>query len=124
MVHGNVHQYGAGTAAHGQVESALHDAWKVVDSIDTIDALTERTAEFELSAIQELVDLLVWVPPEEVGRNIASDHHHRNRIERRIGDAGHRIREAGAQVRHQDARLSRYPRISLRGMSGHLLVAG
>jgi len=53
----------------------------------------------------------------------AIDYNHRNRIERRIRDAGRRVREPRTEVRQQDAGLAGCARVSVRGVRRELFVA-
>ena len=43
------------------------------------------------------VDLLVRMLAVEMARDVAGDHHHRDGIERRVGDAGRGVGEARAR---------------------------
>ena len=94
------------------------------DVVDAIDALAERPEDLELIRVLVEVHFLVRMASVVIGRNIAGNHHHRDRIERRIRDAGGGIGEAGPEMRHQHADLARGARITVGGMRGHLLVTG
>ncbi len=55
-------------------------------------------------------------------RHVAGDHDHRDRVERRVGDAGRGVGEAGGEVRQQHRGLVRRPRVAVRRVRGDLLV--
>ena len=64
------------------------------------------------------------MPAVVIGWDIAGDHHHRNRVQRGIRNAGRGIGQAGAQVRQQNARLSGGACISISGVRGCLFMPG
>ena len=104
------------------MERALDDPREVGDAIDTVDAFAERPADLGLVGVLVQVHLLVRVAAVVVGRHVAGDHDHRDRIERCVGDAGHRVRQPGSQVRQADADLARRSRVAIGGVGRHLLV--
>ena len=106
-----------------QVKRALDDARQIADVVDAIDALAERPVDLELIRVLVQVHFLVRMASVVVARDVAGDHHHRDRVERRVGDAGRRIGEARTEVRHQDADLARRARVAVGGVRGDLLVA-
>jgi hypothetical protein len=62
--------------------------------------------------------------PVKVGLDVAGDDDHGNGIERSVGNAGRRIREARAEMRQDDSRLAGHARVAVRGVRGDLLVPG
>jgi len=68
------------------------------------------------------VEFLVRVATVEVRRNVPRNHDHRDRIERCVGNAGHRVRQPGSQVRQADADLARRARVAIGGVGRHLFV--
>ena len=115
---------GPGRPGLREMEGALDDARQVVDVIDAIHALAERPEDLELISVLVQVHFLVRVPAVVIGRDVAGDHDHRDRVERRIGHAGCGVGQAGAEVRQHDAGLARRARVAVGGMRGDLLVAG
>ena len=113
---------GPGRPGLRQVKRALDDARQVADVVDAIDALAERAEDLELIRVLVQVHFLVRMAAVVIARNVAGDHHHRNRIERGIGDAGRRIGEAGTEVRHQHADLAGRARVAIGGVRGDLFV--
>jgi hypothetical protein len=77
------------------VEGALDDARQIADVVDAIDALAERPVDLELIRILVEIHFLVRMAPVVVARNVAGDHHHRDRVERRVRDAGRGVGQPG-----------------------------
>ena len=69
------------------------------------------------------IHFLIRMAAVVVRRDVARDHEHRHRNERRVGDAGGRIGQPRAEVRQHDARLTGDARVAVRGVSGDLFVA-
>ena len=89
---------------------------------DAIDPLTERTVDLVLVRVLVQVDFLVRMAAVEVRLHVAGDHHHRDRIERGVGDAGRRVGQPGSEMREQDARLAGRARVAVRRVRRDLLV--
>ena len=94
---------GPGPSGLREMERALDDARQILDAIDAVDALAERPVDLELVGVLVQVDFLMRVPAVVVRRHVAGDHHHRDRIERRVGDAGAGV----GQARARDASAAR-----------------
>jgi hypothetical protein len=107
-----------------KVKRALDNARQIANVVDAIDPLAERPEDLELIRVLVEIHFLVRMPAVVVAGNVASDHHHRNRIEGRVGDAGRGVGEAGAEVRHQHPDLARRARVTVGGVRGDLLVPG
>ena len=99
---------GPGRPVCGQVERALDDARQIGGAIDAVDALAERPVDLELIRVLVQVHFLVRMPAVVVGRHVAGDHHHRDRVERGVGHAGRGVGQARARGGvSSDARLCR-----------------
>ena len=107
-----------------QMERALENPREVLDAIDAIHALAERPVDLELARVVVEVDLLMRMPSVEVRLHVAGDHDHRNRIERRVGHAGRRVRQSGPEMRQHDAGLAGGARVAIGGVRRGLLVPG
>ena len=105
-VHRHVDEHRARPAGLRQVERALHDPRQVPRVVDAVDPLAERPVDLALVRVLVEVDLLVRMASVEVRLDVAGDDDHRDRVERGVGDAGRRVRQAGPQVREQDAGLA------------------
>ena len=90
--------------------------------VDAIHALAERPEDLELIRVLVQVHFLMRMPAVEVGRDVAGDHDHRDRVERGVGDAGRGVGQARAEVRQHDAGLARGARVAVGGMRRDLLV--
>ena len=84
MIHRDVDEHGAGTAAHREVECALDHPGKILHPVHAIDALAERTVDLVLIRVHVHGNFLVGMPAEEIRRHVTRDHDHRNRIERSV----------------------------------------
>ena len=113
-VHRHVDQHRARAAALGERERLLDDLGKEVRRIHAPRALDERPVDLVLRRVGVQVHFLVRVLAVVVRRHVAGDHDHRDRVERRVGDTGRRIGEAGAQVRQHDRTSSSTPARSRR----------
>ena len=122
-VHRHVDQHRTRLPALGQQECLVDDLRKQFRIVDAPGALHERPIDLVLRAVGVQVHFLVRMFAEVVRGHIAGDHHHGNAVERRVGDAGRGIGEAGPQVRQQHRRLARDARVAVGGMRGDLLVA-
>ncbi|MNR23611.1 hypothetical protein D3C85_1406400 [compost metagenome] len=69
------------------------------------------------------VAFLEGILADGMGRHVAGDHHHRDRVQVGGGDAGHGIGHARAGSHQGDADLARGARVAIRGMDRSLLVA-
>ena len=87
------------------MERALDDPREVGDAIDTVDAFAERPVDLVLVGVLVQVHLLVRMAAVVVGRDVARDHDHRDGIERRVGNAGHRVRQPGPRCVRQTPTL-------------------
>ena len=65
--------------------------------VDAPGALHEWPIDLVLRAVGMQVHFLVRMFAEVVRGNVAGDHHHRNAVERRVGDAGRGIGESRAR---------------------------
>ena len=69
------------------------------------------------------VAFLKGIGADEMRRHLAGEHHQRDRIHQRIGDAGHGIGGAGAGGDEHHANLAAAARIAFGGMHGGLFMA-
>ena len=122
-VHRHVDQDRTGPPGLREMECALHDARQILDAIDAVDALAERPEDLELIGVLVEIDLLVRMAAEVVRRHVAGNHHHRDRIERGVGDAGGGVGQSGTEMRQQHAGLARRARVAVGGVGRDLLVA-
>src|SRR6185503_17794089 len=90
---------------------------------DAIHALAERTVDLELVGVLVQVDFLVRMAAVEVRLYVPGDDHHRDRVERRVGDAGGGVGQPGPEMREQHPRLAGRTRVAVGGVRGDLLVA-
>ena len=123
-IHRHIHEHRPGPAGLGQVERTFDDPRQIAGVVDPVDALAERAVDLKLIGILMKVDLLVRMAAMEVRLHVAGNHHHRNRVERRVGDACRGIGESRAQVRQEHTGLSGRSRVAVRGVRGDLLMAG
>jgi hypothetical protein len=91
--------------------------------VDAIHALAERTVDLELVRVLVQVDFLVRVAPVEVRLHVAGDDHHRDRVERGVGDAGGGVGQPRTEVGEQHPRLARRAGVAVGGVRRNLLVA-
>ena len=122
-VHRHVDEHRTWPASLRQMERALHDARQILHAVDAVHALAKRPVDLELVGVLMEIDLLVGVAAVVVRRDIAGNHHHRDRIERRVGDAGARVGQSRTEVRQQHAGPARRARVAVGGMGRDLLVA-
>ena len=113
---------GPGRPVCGEMERALDDARQVPHVLDAVDALTERPVDLVLVRVLVEVDFLVRVASVEVRLHVARDHDHRDRVERRVGDAGRRVGQPRSEVRQQHAGLAGRPRVAVRRVRRDLFV--
>ena len=69
------------------------------------------------------IDLLMRVLTVIMPRHVAGDHHHRDRVQRRVGNARTRVGQAGTQMRKDYRRLLGSARVTIGHMRGDLFVA-
>ena len=122
-VHGHVDQHRPRAPGLGQMERALDRARQVFHPVHAVHALAERPEDLELIGVLVQVHFLVGVAAVVVGRHVAGDHDHRDRVQGGVGHAGGGVGQSRPEVREQHARLARGARVAVRGMGGHLLVA-
>ena len=123
QVHRHVDQHRTRPAVDGQVERALDDARQIGGAIDPVDPLAERPVDLGLIRVLMEVELLVRMAAVVVGRHVAGDHHHRNRVERGVGHAGRGVGQARPEVAQHDSWLSGDPGVAVGRVRGDLLVA-
>ena len=121
-VHRHVDQHRAGPPALGQRERLLDDLGEQMRRIHAPRPLHERPVDLVLRRVGMQVHFLVRMLAEVVRRHVAGNHHHRDRVERRIGHAGRGVGEPGRQVRQQHRRLLRRARVAVGRVRGDLLV--
>ena len=114
---GQVHQHRAGPAVRRHVKGLVHHAGKVVDVLHQIIVLGAGPGD------AGGVGLLERVVADQMGRHLAGQADHRDRIAQRVEQAGHRVGGAGARGHQHHAHLAGRARIALGGMHGRLFVA-
>src|SRR5579884_3205877 len=72
-IHGNINQHGTRPARLRQVKGALHDSRKILGAANSINSLTEGTAQFELIAVEMEIDFLMRMPPVKIGLDVADN---------------------------------------------------
>ena len=88
---GHIDDDGTGTAGLGHVERLVQHAREVVDVLDQPVVLRARARD------ADGVALLEGVVADQVRRHLAGDAHDGNGIHERVGEAGDRVRRAGAR---------------------------
>ncbi len=113
----NINHHGAGPPVHGNVEGLVQDAGKIVDVLDQIIVLGAGPRDAHRVAFLESV------VADQMGRNLAGNAHHGDRIHQRVGEPGHRIGGAGAGGDENHAAFAGRAGIALRRVGCPLLVA-
>ena len=100
------------------------------ECIEVIQSMTSRPLneltpeeDFILGAIRMHIHFLMRMLAEIIARHVARDEHERDGIERRIGNAGYGVGDAGAKVRKDNGGLMLYAGIAVRRGCGDLLMA-
>ncbi|MNS88500.1 hypothetical protein D3C72_1224780 [compost metagenome] len=114
---GDVHHHRAGTAGRGNEERLLDGRGEIAHVLHQEVVLDDRAGD------TDRVALLESVLANGVGRHVAGDHHHRDRVEVRGGNAGDGIGHAGTGGHQRYAHLAGRPCIAVCGMNRGLLVA-
>ena len=122
-VHWHVDQDGARLSAFGKMEGLFQDFSHQVSTIYAPSTFYKRAIDLPLGGVCMQVHLLVRMLTIVVGRDIASDHHHRDTVERRVGYTRGAIGQTGRQVAQHDRGLSRYARISVCCVACDLFMA-
>jgi hypothetical protein len=112
-----VDQHRPGAAAARNAEGLGHHHRQVLDTAHDEAVLDHRQGH------AEHVQFLERVGAHQVVRHLAGQHHHRHRIQHRIGDAGDQVGCARAGGRHAHADAPAGARITVRGERRALLVA-
>lgn len=124
-IHGHVDQHRAGTAGLGKAERLIHDVGQGFGVVHAPGALDDRLKDAVLRRIAVHVDLLMRVLAEIVARHVAGNHNHGNGVERRVGDAGEDIGQAGAKVAQDHRRFVRQAGVAVgRRRSDGLVTVG
>ena len=105
------------------MKRALHDARQIGGAIDAIHAFAERPVDLALIGVLMEVELLVGMAAVVMGRNVAGDHNHRDRIERGVGDAGCGIGQARAEMAQHHAGSPGGARVAVGRVRRDLFVA-
>ncbi len=113
----NVDHDRAGTAVGGDIEGLVQDAGEIVHVLHQIIVLGAGPRDADRVAFLE------GVVADEMGRHLAGEADHGDRIHQRVGEAGHRIGGAGAGGDQHHAALAGGAGIAFRRMGGALLVA-
>jgi hypothetical protein len=104
------------------VKRAFDDAREIFHAIDAIHAFAERPEDLTLIGVLMQVHFLMGMAAIEVRRDVAGNHDHWDRIERRVCHPGRGIGEPRTEMRQQHARLSGGARITVSGVCSNLLV--
>ena len=115
---------GPGRPASASVPGASQRSAHLVCAANAPCSLHEWLVHRELVGVATQIELLVRSPPLVVGRDVAGDHEQGDGVERRGCDSGHGVRQPGADVQQDDARLARGSRIAIGSMGRHLFVTG
>ena len=121
-VHRHVDEHRAGLAVLGQQERLLDDLGEEFCLLDPPGAFDERPIDLELRRVGVQVHLLVGMTAVVVRRHVAGDDDHRDAIERGVGDAGRRVRQARTEVAENDRGPSGDTRVAVGSVRGDLLV--
>ena len=121
-IHGDVDEDGSGPAALREREGLVEHLGDEVGLINTPRTLDERAVDLVLSGVGVKVDLLMWVLPEVVRRDVAGDDDHRDRIQRGVRHPCGGIRQTGTEVREHDPRALACARVPVSRMGGDLLM--
>ena len=104
------------------MKSAFHDAREILHAIHAINALAERPVNFVLICVDVEIDFLMRMAAVVMRGNVSGNHHHGDRIERGVGNAGGGICQSRTKMREQNARLTRRARVAIGGMRCNLFV--
>ena len=121
-VHRHVDEHRARLAVLGQQECLLDDLGKEFCPLDPPRPFDERPVDLELRRVGVQVHLLVGMTAVVVRRHVAGDDHHGDAIERGVGDAGRRVRQARTEVTENDRGPPGDTCIPVGGVRGDLLV--
>ncbi len=113
---GHVHHHRAGPAGGGDVKGLAQGQRQIGHILDQEVVLHARPRD------ADCVGLLEGIVADQVGRHLAGDDHHRDRVHISGGDAGDGIGRARAGGDQHHARLAGCAGIAVGGMGGCLLV--
>ncbi len=107
-----------GTSGAGDVESLLDDAGQIVDILDQVIMLGNRSGN------TDEVGLLEGIIANQSGGDLPGNDHHRDRIHVGVGDPGNRIGGTGTAGCDGDTDLAGRTRVTIGGMHCSLLMTG
>ena len=107
---GDVDNDGTRTAGAGNVECLVQHPGQLVRAFDQVVVLGARARD------ADGVALLKGIGADQVGRNLAGDADHRDRIHQGVGQPGNGIGGAGARGDKDDADLAGCARVAFGGM--------
>ena len=113
----NVHHYRARTTAPRDVERLLHDHGQVADILDQEIVFHDRPGNTHRVAFLECI------LPNGCCRDLACDHHQRNAVHVRRGNASHRIGHARARRDQCNANITSGSGVPISSMNRSLLMA-
>ena len=122
-VHGHRDQHRPGPSALGELECLVDDFRKQVRALDAPGALDERPVDLVLRGVGVQIHFLVRMLAVVVAWHVARNHHHRNRIQRGVRNAGRGVGQPRPEVAQQHRSLALGARVAVGHVRRDLLVA-
>ena len=122
-VHGHRDQHRPGPSALGELECLVDDFRKQVWALDAPGALDERPVDLVLRGVGVQIHFLVRMLAVVMAWHVARNHHHRNRIQRGVRNAGRGVGQPRPEVAQQHRSLALGARVAVGHVRRDLLVA-